>query len=227
MDRRTAHRLAVLIACSVLVSVCTVAATALPFNAEMHGDATVILRFLATDVSAEIHGTAVLDAAFGVEGSPVQLSVQGDVWGEGAGDSYTLAAAGWVVFDLIGTPSSETEPAHLRGVLQLSASGISTENPSGQAMGDFVAVLEVSGEIWKLFGDATATAAGSVVPPEIQYTMQVEAAYNLMLQAEATPLYGIPDSAEAQALISDPWPAEAQAAFGQLFDGSLRPGISP
>jgi len=225
MDRRIAHRLvivSVLIACSVLASVCTVAAAPVPFNAEMHGDTTVILRFLATDVSAEIDGTAVLDATFGVEESPVHLSVQGEVGGEGSGDSYTLAAEGWVVFDLTGTSDPEAGSTRLRGVLQLSASGISTENPSGQATGSFVAVLEVSGGIWKLLGDVTATAAGSVVPPEIQYTMQVEAAYALILHGDAMPLYGVPDNGEAQSLLLDPWPGagEAQAAFGNLFDAS-------
>jgi hypothetical protein len=106
----------------------------------------------------------------------------------------------------------------LRGVLRLSASGISSGSASAVAAGSFVAVLEIGSDVWKLAGTVSATVTAEVVAPEIKYTMQVEAAYRLALNGEAAALPGVPDGAAAETLLVDGWPAEARDAFRGLFD---------
>lgn len=218
---------ALLLAAIVLLAPCIASASATWFTADMYGDTTVVLRFLATDVSAEIRGTAtaVLDVSFAGGDVAANPSVRGTLAGEGAGDSYTLAADGWAVFDLVGPSAAGS--ARLRGALHLSATGISTENPSGQASGGFVAVLEISDLAWVLSGDVSATATGALVPAEIQYTMQVEAGYRLTIDGDATPLAVVPDRAGAESLIPEGWPDDARSAMSRLFESPLEPAPTP
>ena len=215
-----------LTSCLLLAASYVVAATSL--DAELHGDASAVLRFLATDVTAEISGTAAMDGTLAVDDQRMHIAVRGVLAGQGNGDSYTLAADGWVVFDLAGA-----DEARLRGALQLAASGINAQDPSGGASGTFVAVLEISDDVWRIAGTVAGTASGAVVAPEIRYTMQVEATYELALHGDATSLPKTPAGADAESLIPDSWPVEARTALRRLFEAVdqstsvLNPDLDP
>ncbi|MBN1857586.1 hypothetical protein JW848_00050 [Candidatus Bipolaricaulota bacterium] len=212
---------ALLVTCLVLAAPYTAVATSL--GAEMRGEATAVLRFLATDVTAEISGTAAMDGTLAIDDQRQHIEACGTLSGQGTGDSYTLAASGWVVFDLSG---SAADAVRLRGVLRLSATGVSTQDPSGEATGAFVAVLEIAGDFWRIAGTVSGTASGAIVAPEIQYTMQVEASYELGLDGDTTPLLELPTGANAESLISNAWAPEARAAFRTLFEAPAPAGSS-
>lgn len=187
------------------------------FHADGMSAGKTVLWFYGNQVETTFDGTMELAGTLQIGDNQPSFSVAGTGQGAGIGDTGTLSATLWILFQTSGTLDSG-EFISLRGGIHVLGEEANLNTLSlGAGAGTFFLIADLPEESLWISGTLTTTASGSFVPPDDPVTMQIEGIATFTFEGE---LLEASDELIEQ-LPWDPasWPLEIHEALVALLTG--------
>ncbi|MFC2107838.1 hypothetical protein ACFLS5_00060 [Candidatus Bipolaricaulota bacterium] len=154
------------------------------FHADGMSAGKTVLWFYGNQVETTFDGTMELSGTLQIRDNQLSFSVAGTGYGAGVGDTGTLAATLWILFQTGGTLESG-EFISLRGGIHVLGEEADLNTLSlGAGTGTFFLIADLPEESLWISGTLTTTASGSFVPPDDPLTMQIEGIATFAFEGE-------------------------------------------
>ena len=199
----------------LLVTISWSAGAQVPFNADGMSTGKTVIWFYGNQVETAFDGAMELSGFLQTGDTQFSFSVAGTGYGAGIGDTSTLAATLWILFQTSGELDSG-QPISLRGGIHVLGEEADFNTLSlGAGTGTFFLIADLPEESLWISGALTTTASGSFVPPDDPVTMQIEGIASFTFEGE---LLEVSDAVVEQ-LPWDPasWPPEIHKALVALL----------
>lgn len=180
---------------------------------------TAVLWFAGTDVTAKFTGQLSLSGSVTLDGHTFRFTAKGVAHGSGKGDSATLEGVGWVVFTLAGRTDTGGK-IEIRGGVTGDAGSFtfSSDETAGAGTADFFALIILGDKKIEAAGQVNGKASGGFIPPDEQYTMQVEGTGTMEFRTSfAAPAGDSVTIGKHLPWKLSAWPADLRAEFLSLL----------
>jgi len=187
------------------------------FHAEGTSVGQTVLWFLGSQVDTTFDGTLDLAGTLQIGDEQLPFASSGIGYGAGIGDTGTLAATLWLVFQTTGSLDSG-EPIALRGGIYVLGEEADLNTLSlGAGTGMFFLIADLPEETCWVSGTLTTTASGTFVPADDPLTMQIEGTAVFAFEGEV--LETTDALIEQLPWDSATWPLETHEALIALLTG--------
>ena len=187
------------------------------FHAEGISVGQTVLWFLGSQVDTTFDGTLDLAGTLQIGDDVLSFASSGIGFGAGVGDTGTLAATLWILFQTAGSLDSGESIALRGGIYALGEEADLNTLSLGAGAGMFFLIADLPGETCWVSGTLTTTASGVFVPAADPLTMQIEGTGVFAFEGEVLET----TDALIEQLPWDPatWPVETHDALLALLTG--------
>ncbi|MFC2078996.1 hypothetical protein ACFLSZ_03350 [Candidatus Bipolaricaulota bacterium] len=210
---RTVSLFLVVLVAAVSLSLCAQES----FRADGTSVGQTVLWFYGSRVETEFDGTLDFAGVLPIGDDQMPFTASGTSYGGGIGDTGTLAATLWILFEASGTLDSD-EPITLRGGIYVLGEEADINTLSlGAGPGTFFLIADLPDDTVWISGTLTTTASGAFVPPDDPLTMQIEGTGTFTFEGELLAVSETP--AEHLPWDQEIWPLEYHEALVALLMG--------